>query len=47
MLCNAATDATVVQLNTQAAAVMAKAGVPTISLHDAITGECGAVPQKA
>ena len=47
MLCSAATDATVVKLNAQAAAIMAKAKVPTISLHDAITGKCGPVPQKS
>lgn len=47
MLCNAATDAVVVKLNAAAAAIMKKHGVATVSLHDAITGKCGAVPQKS
>ena len=33
MLCSAATDATVVKLNAQAAAIMAKAKVPIFHIH--------------
>eukprot|EP01046_Picozoa_sp_COSAG06_P043627 COSAG06_NODE_5746_length_3294_cov_21.607512_2_plen_287_part_00 len=47
MLCNEDTDATVVELNKQAAAIMAKHSIPTVNLHDAITGKCGGVPQAA
>ena len=47
MLCNAGTDAAVVELNKQAAAIMAKNSVPTVDLHGAITGRCGAVPQAS
>ena len=47
MLCNAAVDGVVVGLNKEAVAVMAQHGVPTVSLHDAIVGKCGAVPQQS
>jgi hypothetical protein len=43
-MCAAKNDGSVVNLNNQAAAVMAKHSVPTINLHDAIVEECGPAP---
>jgi hypothetical protein len=45
-MCAAKNDGSVVNLNNQAAAVMAKHSVPTINLHDAIVEECGPAPAK-
>ena len=36
-----------VRFNVKAAAIMAKAGYPTVDLHSAVTGKCGAVPQAS
>jgi len=47
MLCNNATDAIQVGLNTQAAAIMKDAGIPTVDLYAAIVGKCGKVPQAS
>ena len=47
MLCNNGTDSTVVELNKQAAAIMATHSVSTVDLHGAITGKCGSVPQAS
>jgi hypothetical protein len=44
-ICNAPIDAIQVELNAQAKVIMAKAGIPTVDLYAAITGECGKVPQ--
>jgi hypothetical protein len=47
-LCNVAGDGSVVNLNNQAAAIMAKYNIPTINLHDAIVKQCGpASPDSA
>ena len=46
MVCDLDTDTIVVELNKQAAAIMAEHDVPTVDLHSAITGKCGVVPQK-
>lgn len=43
-MCSSQQDGCVVNLNNQAAAIMARHNIPTVNLHDAITGECGAVP---
>ena len=44
-LCNAPIDAIQCELNAQAKAIMAKAGIPIVDLYAAITGKCGKVPQ--
>merc|ERR1712159_401754 len=44
-LCNAAIDDIQVQLNAQAAQVMADNDIPTVDLYHAITNKCGPVPQ--
>ena len=44
MMCSAPVDAVVVELNTQAAAIMKKYGIPTVDMHAAITGHCGPAP---
>lgn len=43
-LCTASTDALVQKLNGQAAEVMRAASIPTVDLHAAIVGKCGAAP---
>ena len=43
-MCSATQDGCVVNLNNQAAAIMAKHGIPMLNLHDAITGQCGPAP---
>jgi hypothetical protein len=45
-MCSAVQDGCVVNLNNQAAAIMAKHGIPTINLHDAIVGQCGPAPNS-
>jgi hypothetical protein len=45
-MCAAQNDGCVVNLNNQAAAVMARHGIPTLNLHDVITGECGPPPNS-
>lgn len=45
MMNNLRADQDVVELNRRAASVMAAAAIPTINLHDAVVGKCGAVPQ--
>jgi alpha-L-fucosidase 2 len=45
-MCTAAQDGCVVNLNNQATAIMKKYGIPTINLHDVITGECGQAPNS-
>lgn len=47
MLCNKAIDNIQVELNTQAATLMAAEGIPTVDLHSAITTKCGPVPTAA
>ena len=47
MLCNADIDAIQVDLNGQAQAIMQAAGIPTVDLHAAVVGKCGAVPQPS
>ena len=47
MLCQADGDALVRSLNEQASEVMAAAKIPTLDLHAAIIGKCGAAPQKS
>jgi len=44
-LCSAATDAIVQANNVQAAAIMAKHGIPMVDMHKAIVGKCGPAPQ--
>jgi hypothetical protein len=46
-MCSAEQDGCVVNLNNQAAAIMARHDIPVINLHDAITGECGAAPNAS
>jgi hypothetical protein len=46
-MCSAQQDGCVVNLNNQAAAIMARHDVPMINLHDAITGECGSAPNAS
>jgi len=43
-MCDAALDAVVRGNNAAAAAVMRKHGVPTVDLHAAVVGQCGASP---
>ena len=43
-MCDAALDAVVTRNNAAAAAIMAEHGVPTVDLHAAIVGQCGAPP---
>ena len=43
-MCNASQDGCVVNLNNQAAAIMARHGIPMLNLHDGITGQCGPAP---
>eukprot|EP00035_Acanthoeca_spectabilis_P017692 m.372006 g.372006 ORF g.372006 m.372006 type:complete len:394 (-) comp16686_c1_seq14:4568-5749(-) len=45
MLANVQADNDVLELNRRAAAIMADAGVPTVNLHSAVVGKCGAAPQ--
>jgi hypothetical protein len=45
MLNNAATDAVVMSNNRDAASIAAEAGIPTLDMHAAVVGKCGAVPQ--
>ena len=47
MLCNERADQDVSWLNVQAKAIMAKHGVATVDLHQAVTTKCGAVPQAS
>jgi hypothetical protein len=47
MLCKTQADADVSWLNEQAKAVMAKLGIPTVNLHDAVLAKCGPVPQSS
>ena len=47
MLGDARADQDVSSLNSAAAAAMRTAGVPTVDLHAAIVGKCGAVPQSS
>ena len=44
-MCDAKGDGCVVNLNHQAAAIMAKYDIPTIDIHEAIVGQCGQPPQ--
>lgn len=44
MLCNAQIDSIVLELNAQAATLMAAESIPTVNLHTAITTKCGPVP---
>eukprot|EP00945_MAST-04E_sp_MAST-4E-sp1_P008004 g8004.t1 len=46
-MCAVKNDGCVVNLNNQAAAIMAKYNVPTINLHDSIVGKCGPPPQTS
>ena len=43
-MCSATQDGCVVNLNNQATAIMKKYRIPTINLHDGITGQCGPAP---
>ena len=45
-MCATQNDGSVVNLNNQAAAIMAKYNIPTINLHDAVVGQCGPPPQQ-
>jgi hypothetical protein len=45
-MCAAQNDGCVVNLNNQAAAIMAKYNIPTINLHDAVVEKCGPPPQE-
>lgn len=47
MLCSGPSDAIVLTLNNQAAALMASHRIPTVNLHDAIVAHCGPVPQAS
>jgi len=44
MLASTQADADVQELNRRAVGIMAEAGVPTIDLHAAVVGKCGAAP---
>lgn len=44
-MCSAINDGCVVNLNNQAAAIMAKYEIPTINLHDSVVAVCGPPPQ--
>jgi hypothetical protein len=46
-MCSASQDGCVVNLNNQAAAIMARHNIPMLNLHDVITGECGAAPNAS
>ena len=46
-MCAALNDGCVVNLNNQAAAIMAKYKIPTINLHDRVVEQCGPPPQKS
>lgn len=46
-MCDKGLDDTVVSNNKDAAAIMAKHGVPAVDLHSPIVGQCGASPQAA
>ena len=43
-MCSASNDGCVINLNNQAAKIMAKYSIPTINLHDAVVAECGPPP---
>ena len=43
-MCSAQQDGCVVNLNNQAAKIMAKYDIPMLNLHDAITGQCAPAP---
>jgi len=45
-MCNARQDAVVRKLNTLAATLMEKEGIPTVDLHAAVVQKCGAPPQQ-
>ena len=47
MLCDAGSNAIVVELNKQAAKIMANYTISTVDPYKAIVGKCGAVPQAA
>ena len=47
MLCQTDGDALIRSLNEQASQVMAAAKIPTLDLHAAIIGKCGATPAKS
>lgn len=46
-MCAAQNDGCVMNLNNQAAVIMAKYKIPTINLHDTVVAECGPPPQPA
>ena len=46
-MCNAAINDIQNGLNAQAKEIMQKAGIPTVDLYAAVTGECGPVPQPS
>jgi len=46
-MCNTTSDGNVIALNNVAQGIMAPLGIPTVNLHDAITGRCGPVPQQS
>jgi len=46
-MCDATGDGCVVNLNNQAAAIMAKYKIPTINLHDPVVAHCGPPPQMS
>ena len=43
-LCTAAQDGCVQNLNNQAGAIMAAAGIPVLDTYDAVVAECGHAP---
>lgn len=47
VICRLQSDNDVRWLNVQAQQVMARHGVATVNLHDAVTGECGEAPQPS
>ena len=46
-MCAAKNDGCVINLNNQAAAIMAKHNITTINLHDSVISKCGPPPQPA
>ena len=47
MICKPRADQDVSWLNVQAKTIMAKHGVKTVDLHQAVTTKCGAAPQAS
>jgi hypothetical protein len=46
-MCSTGQDGCVVNLNNQAAVIMARHNIPMLNLHDAITGQCGPAPNAS